>query len=291
MAKDVTLEAAAKSFIEYMDMIGRSQQSMDSYGKDLTYLKRFLEDRFNCQIYILDIKLDDIEAYLKYLKDERNYAPASVSRNYHSIRSFYNYLYKKEYVERNIALSLDPVKVPQKERQYLTEEEVIQLLEQIEHLLIKLVAKFLYFTGLRISECLDLRIEDVDLETGVVDIKNGKGAKQRFVPIAPRIRDELENYIEFERPNVETDFFFATKKTGRLSSQYVNRELKKAVKKLGWKKNVTCHILRHSFASRLIKKDVNLVQVQKLLGHSNLAVTSRYTHTNIEQLHEAVAQI
>uniref|UniRef100_UPI0012FD104B tyrosine-type recombinase/integrase n=2 Tax=Bacillati TaxID=1783272 RepID=UPI0012FD104B len=86
----------------------------------------------------------------------------------------------------------------------------------------------------------------------------------------------------------ESPLFFCTKKTGKLSPVYVNRIISQAVNELGWKKKVTAHILRHSFASRLVKKDVNLVQIQKLLGHSSLNVTSIYTHTDLEQLSEAI---
>ncbi|SKC57252.1 Site-specific recombinase XerD [Maledivibacter halophilus] len=87
---------------------------------------------------------------------------------------------------------------------------------------------------------------------------------------------------------MNSDNFFATKKTGSLSAAYVNRVLNDTTKKLRWNKNISAHILRHSFASNLIKNGVNLVHVQKLLGHSNLKVTSVYTHANMEDLNRAI---
>lgn len=163
-----------------------------------------------------------------------------------------------------------------------------ELLKVIEHPLINLVVRTLYNTGLRISECLDLTIDTVDLENKVIHVIAGKGNKDRIVPISDKLYAYLKSYVDTDRPTVETDNFFATAKTGKLSPQYVNLMLAIATKTLGWNKKVTCHILRHSFASRLVEQDVNLVQIQKLLGHSSLKVTSIYTHSSIDKLKSAV---
>ncbi|ELK39417.1 hypothetical protein D478_24473 [Brevibacillus agri BAB-2500] len=282
------LSQAIHLFDLHLSAIDRSEQTRSGYQKDLTQFHRFLEDQYNCPPYLEDVKLSDLEAYLSWLKEEKEYAPASRSRNLYTLRSFYNYCYKKELVERNIAFSLENIKLQQKERTYLTEPEVNELVQAIDHDLIRLVVTFLYYTGLRISECLNLKVDDVDLNRQMVHVRAGKGNKDRVVPLSDKIVPLLREYSEHVRPQT-SDRFFATDKTGKLSPVYVNRVLAETTEKLGWKKIVTAHILRHSFASQLVKKDVNLVQIQKLLGHSSLKVTSIYTHADTDQLKDAVS--
>ncbi|MEJ8544133.1 tyrosine-type recombinase/integrase [Brevibacillus borstelensis] len=279
---------AVQSFLHYLSSIDRSEETLTGYRKDLIFFTRFLENKYNCEPYIDEITSNDIEDYLTYLKEERKYAPSSRVRNLHTLRSFFSYAYKKEIVARNVALSVEKIKVQQKERTYLSEEEVELLVHAIDHDLIRLVVRVLYMTGLRISECLNLTVDDVNLEKKVIHVVAGKGNKDRLVPISNRLLPFLQDYVQYKRPDTGSSLFFCTKKTGMLSPVYVNRGISEAVKKLGWKKKVTAHILRHSFASQLVKNDVNLVQIQKLLGHSSLKVTSIYTHTDLEQLSDAI---
>ncbi|MFP3467654.1 phage integrase N-terminal SAM-like domain-containing protein, partial [Leifsonia sp. SIMBA_070] len=124
--------------------------------KDLICFTRFLENKYNCEPYVDEITSNDIQDYLTYLKDERKYAPSSRVRNLHTLRSFFSYAYNKEIVVRNVAISIEKIKVQQKERTYLSEEEVKLLVQTIDHDLIRLVVIVLYMTGLRISECLNL---------------------------------------------------------------------------------------------------------------------------------------
>lgn len=282
------LKNAIQSFLQYLSSIDRSTETISGYSKDLESFQRYLEYKYNCECYIDELVTSDIEDFLFYLKEKRGYAPASRSRNLHTLRSFFAYAYKKELVMRNIALSVEKISVQQKERTYLSDEEVDQLANAIDHDLIRLVVFVLYMTGMRISECLNLTLDDVDLERKVIHVRAGKGNKDRLIPISNRLIPLLESYVQNKRPQVQSNLFFCTKKTGKLSPVYVNRGLADAVQKLGWNKKITAHILRHSFASQLVKKDVNLVQIQKLLGHSSLKVTSIYTHTDMDQLTEAV---
>ncbi|WP_232697958.1 tyrosine-type recombinase/integrase [Brevibacillus daliensis] len=284
----MVLISTVQTFLDYMLSIGRSEETISGYRKDLVFFTRFLEDKYNCEAYIDEVTVTDIEDYLFYLKVKRGYAPASRLRNLHTLRSFFAYACKKELIVRNVALSVEKIKVQQKERVYLTEDEVEKLVHSITHELIRLVVIVLYMTGLRISECLNLTVNDVNLEDKLIQVIAGKGNKDRIIPISSRLLPLLEDYLMFKRPNTSSPLFFCTKKTGMLSPVYVNKEISDAVKRLGWRKKVTAHILRHSFASQLVKNDVNLVQIQKLLGHSSLNVTSIYTHTNLDQLTEAI---
>lgn len=284
------LKLAISQYKEYLIYTEKSMETITGYMKELKKFQKYLLIEFNYPPYLNDITLTNLE---KYLSNQiiNGLAQASRSRSYHILRAFYNYCYKKELIERNIALSLEPIKVKRKERTYLLEEEVENLINEIENNLIKIVVTSIYYTGMRISECTNLKLKDVDFENQIIHIIAGKGNKDRDIPISDKLNEVLIDYIKNKRPKVSSENFFATKRTGKLSPQYTNRQINEATKRLGWDKHVSAHIIRHSFASRLVQKDVNLVRIQKLLGHSDLRVTSIYTHTSQNELRQAVNQI
>lgn len=282
------LDEAIEKFKRYLVMTDKSKETVRSYGIDLSNFLQFLEEKYNCPLYLDEVQVEDIEDYLYHLK-KKNLQTASRSRNLYTLRSFWNYAFKNKLCKWNLAMAVEPIKIQRKERTYLSIEEVKLLINAIEHPLIKLVVQTLYFTGLRINECLNLTVDDIDLQGKVLHVIGGKGNKNRDIPISQQLLPLFEEYLNsFERKEAYSEYFFATKKSGRLSAPYVNTILRDTIKKLGWKKHVTAHILRHSFASNLIKNGVNLVYVQKLLGHSNLKVTSIYTHANMEELDKSI---
>ena len=265
----------------------KSKETIKSYTADLSTFQNFIDTKYNCPMYITDIQAHDIEDYLYSLK-LKNLSTASRSRNLYTLRSLWTYAYKNKLCKWNIAMEVEPIKIQKKERTFLSTEEVNELTEAIDHTLINLVIQTLFYTGMRISECLNLQIADVNLQNKTIYVIAGKGNKNRNIPINDHLLILLENYLNNVRPEIDSNYFFATKRSGKLSSAYVNRVLNETVESLGWNKHVTPHILRHSFASNLIKNGVNLVHVQKLLGHSNLKVTSIYTHANFDELGESV---
>ena len=284
------LKKAIETYKQYMINTEKSNETIRGYMQELRKMERWLMYNLNYPPYLEDITLTHLEEYLG-MQMKEGLSSASRSRSYHIIRAFYNYCYKKELIERNIALSLEPIKVKTKEREHLEEEEVLALIQAIDHGIIKVAVETIYHTGLRVSECTNLKIEHVDLEKKIINVVAGKGNKDRIIPISKKLEIILTDYIKRIRPRVNSKYIFATEKSGRLSPQYINREIHAATKILGWDKVVTAHILRHSFASKLVKQEVHLVKIQKLLGHADLRVTSIYTHTNQEELRQAVNTI
>jgi len=272
---------------KYLITIDRSQQTVRGYLIELRCLNRFLEKKYNGLVYLEDLKVGDFEAYLLHLKQKGD-APASRRRMVYIIRALYNFCIKKDMVLRNEGMKLDSIPVPQKERDYLNEDEFEQLIGAIEHRLIQLAVVTMFFTGLRVSECLHLTLEDVDLAKKSILVRNTKSKKDRRIPINDKLLPILLEYLCQWREGSNSDLFFATKKTGMLSPGYVNIVLHKATQELEWNRVITCHNLRHSFASNLVKKKVDLVRIQKLLGHSSLKVTGIYTHADTSELEEAV---
>lgn len=285
---------AVELFINNLKVLERSPETISSYTKDLGYIKDFLEEKYNGCIYVEDVNQQDLEAFLLYQK-ERGLKSASRSRNLYTMRSFFKYLFNSGLIGRNPAAMIGNIKVKNKEREVLTKDEVYRIYEAIDHKIVRVVVIFLYFSGMRISEALKLELPQIDIgksnSKNTVQIISGKGNKDRIVPLNDEIREILIDYLENIRPDVETDYLFANKKTGEISAQYVNREIKKALMKTKIDKDISCHSLRHSYATSLINADVNIVHVSKLLGHSSVKTTSIYTHSNIEDLKSCVEML
>ncbi len=137
-----------------------------------------------------------------------------------------------------------------------------------------------------------MTLDDVDLIKGEILLKYGKGGKSRIIPISKKLDEILEEYLKKIRPKVNSKYLFATKRTAKVSVKYVANSLREALKKLGWQdREITIHTFRHSFASKLIKRKVNLKVIQKLLGHSDISVTAIYLKADIGDMKEAVEEL
>jgi len=278
-------------FIAYMESLERSAETIRVYRARLENFNRYIEQRFNGPVYLDDISTDMIEKFLIYLKTDRHLVAGSRAHILHVLRSFFRYAEQRKMVEINPTAVLKSVKVPQKERNYLSEFEVNQLIEKIDSPRQKLICRTLFGSGLRISECLNLTLDAVDFEKKCLHVRLGKGAKDRIVPLGEKLVYLLREYVTYERPHVSSERLFLSRRGYAVHRQSVNSALQTAARQLGWNAPVSAHILRHSYASQLIKTGANLVQVQRLLGHSSLAVTGIYTHTYFEDLQEAVNRL
>lgn len=287
---EMLFEEAQTAYLTYLKMNEYSSETIKGYTKDLNSLNRFLQGHLNGLVYLDDVTRDDLEEYLIYLAEERNLQPRSRNRYLASVSSLFNYALKKGWIERNPAATIDSAKVIEKQKVSLTEKEIEELLGTIKHPIIHTSIIFMLKTGLRINETVELKMEHVDFENGLIYVVNGKGKKNRTVPMAASLRPYLLEYLETERDS-DSPYFFATKKTGRLSGQYVNMQLRKAAKKLRWTKKVTNHTLRRSFATNLLSKGTNVVTIQHLLGHASLKTTSIYLNVQTDDLREAVNQL
>lgn len=272
----------------WLQTLQRSEETIRGYLVDITQLDRYLTEKYNCPIYIEDLTEDDIVDYLRMLRDEKGYKPASINRHLNSIRVLCKFAYRKDWIDENPTRNIDQLRFQRPERTFLTATELDDFINAIEQPLAQLAARTMAFTGLRVNECTNLSLSDVDLDNNVIHVVNGKGGKNRDIPISEALVPYLEDYLQNWRPNVTSDKFFATEKTGRISHQTINKALHQTTYKLGWDKKVTCHILRHSFASKLVANDVHVSKISKLLGHADVRTTSIYMHTSSQDLQEAV---
>ena len=274
-------------FLMYLASIDRSLETIEGYRKELEYFNRYLKSIYIKDLDVKDITLENIEGYMYHIK-QRGKADSTRKRVVYILRSFYNYACKRKLCEENLPATLESIKTNQKERVFLDEEEIELMFIHISHPILKSAIQTLYYTGMRVSELTNLRLRDLDMENRLIYIIAGKGNKNRTIPINSKLYKILKDYLKDIRPVVDSDRLFCTQRSGKLSSQYINKTLYQAQKNSGIEKRVSAHVLRHSFASHLIKLNVPLPYVQKLLGHADLRVTSIYIHQDMGQLREAI---
>lgn len=282
---------AIPTFFEWVEAKGMRDETVRGYRNDLNQFHRWMNKQTNGPVFLNEIDPKHFEVFVRFLKQERECKPATINRKVNALSSFFNCMKRKKLVSINPLEDFDRMKVQRSERLHLNREEVEAVIEAIEHPVIHYFAMMMAYTGIRVKECIQLTLEDVNVEEGYVQVIDGKGGKDRRVPMSTTLKHNLEKYRNQHRPETDSNYFFALKKTGTVSNQYINLMLKNAYLKAGIKKHVTSHILRHSFASYLVTKDTHVAVIQRLLGHADVRTTSVYLHVQQDDLRAAVNQI
>ncbi len=280
----MTYMDALNQFLDHLLAVGRSSNTISTYRKNLSKLYRHLCSNKNREIYLDDLTSDDVEEYLLTLPTTSKYVVIT------GFKSFMSYCFNKGFCPVNIGKELKQVKCRVKEKISLTEQEFQALIDNISDPVIKYVVYTMFYTGCRINELVQLTTEDVDLTRNIIIIRKPKGYKHksRVIPIHHKLRKLLIEYLPARIGGNTEDSFFVLKRSGRISESTVNRAISAASAKAGIEKLVTNHTIRHTFASLLAERGVDLKRIQTLLGHSNLDVTNIYLHANPNNLREAV---
>lgn len=262
-----------------------AETTRKGYLQNLVQFERYLKNqKIQYPFHVETVNKVHIEKYLTYLELEKKCKASTCQRHFYALSSFFTYAFNEEWIKVRPTIGV-VLKEPDKQVPiFITSTECSKLSQTIKNPVIAMAVRFQFETGLRVAECLALHLDDVDFEKNVIFVKEGKGGKDRTVPINSDFAKKLANYVNSDRTEVNSSFLFATKRTGRLSSTYVNREIKKAVKMLGWNQHITCHTLRHSFASYHMNNGVPIVQIQQWLGHESLASTGIYAHLESERI-------
>lgn len=231
--------------------------------------------------------LRSFKRYIQYLKRDKN-----VTQNYIYLVT----VVVKKFFEFSEINCLEEVQAPKRTKSLpksLSEEDVRKLIDAVEvsddgselHVFIRtrdrLILSLLYSSGLRVSELVSLRINDIDLQDRTIRIR-GKGDKDRIVLFDENTRHLLEDYLQ--KRVYESDYLFLNRFGDPLTPRYVQMMIKNYARKAGINKKVTPHILRHSFATHLLKNGVDIRAIQQLLGHSNLSTTQIYTSVDMQTL-------
>ena len=243
-----------------------SQRTIESY---IFFLKPFLEKIENLE----DVTIEQTKNFLASLIDK--YGNKSRALAVSSLRFFF-----KRVVDRpDIFIKLE---TPKKEKRLpivLSTHEITNLIDSAEFVKTQLIVKTLYSSGLRVSELVNLKPGDLDLEENIGWVRKGKGSKDRIFKIAESLSKQIKRYLN---KNPENKYLFSKNKP--LTTRNIQILIKKLAKKAKIHKKVTPHTLRHSFATHLLDGGANLLVIQQLLGHENLETTRIYTHISQEQI-------
>ena len=280
-------------FIDYLVIEkGLSINTQDSYRFDMQEFTNYLnKEKIN---NLNDIKEQDLINYLEYLKTDKKLKPRSIERHLTTLRSLYKYLVKNEIVKSDITLNIDNMKLGRHLPDVLSIEEVDNLLNikinSPYDIRTKAMLEIMYSSGLRVSELVNLELSDIDVYNDTILI-NGKGSKERIVPIGDVAKKYLHDYLEIrnsliKRKNGNPDKLFLNNHGLPITRNGFNFLLNNILKEKGIKKKVTPHTLRHSFATHMLDNGADLRTIQELLGHSDIVTTRIYTHISKKQVHD-----
>jgi len=279
-------EKIITSFLEYLEYERNySKETVNSYEKDIKeYVLHIKESNKN----ILTIKYKDIKDYLAYLNTKKN-NNATISRKISSLRSFYKFLVNDSITDINPFLS---IKLPKKEKKLprffnYSELEVLFEVPDLSTPLgqrDRLILEMLYATGVRVSELVNIKCNDIKgREIKIL----GKGNKERYVEFGDYAEEILnlylsDGYIKLNKKNSE--YLFLNKNYTKLTDRGVRFLLDKIISDTSINKNISPHMIRHSFATHLLNEGCDLLSVQQLLGHESLSATSIYTHITTDRI-------
>ena len=276
------------SYIEkYLDYLiferKLSNATISAYKNDLKKFSTYFKDSD-----LSKLSYNELSNYLKKLVTNK---ATTVAHNLTVINSFYTFLVNENFIKNNPCENISTPKLPKRLPDYLSEEEVDTLLDiRLDTPYAyrnKAMLEVLYATGIRVSELINLRLSDIDLHNAIVKVM-GKGNKERIIPVGDLAIKYTSEYINEYRhyllKNTTSEYLFFNNQSKKISRQGFFKIVKKECKLKGINKNVSPHILRHSFATHLLANGADLRVIQDLLGHSDIATTQIYTHLANEKV-------
>jgi integrase/recombinase XerD len=252
-------------------------------------------------VELQEVRTSDLAAFQSQLlawkgRGGRPYAPETQRGYLSAVRSFFRFLYRRGYLLTDPSASLELPRVERKlPRTILTEEEARRILEAADEktplgLRDRAILETLYGSGVRVSELAQLTPWDVDTEERTLRIEQGKGRKDRHVPLTRAAAEAIEAYLVHGRPGLKqhAQFLFLSDTGGFMHRAVLSRLVARYTAKARLDKHVTCHTFRHAMATHLLKGRADIRHIQALLGHTRLSSTERYTHVEITDLKEVV---
>lgn len=261
---------------------GLTEETIKAFECDLKLFFRYIGDKS-----IDEISHHDIEEFLFYCQEERDNSIQAINRKFTSLNSFYKTLIKKEYINANVVNPMDRLdkpKIRKKVREYLTEEEVkiiMDYLEEIKDFRGAALVALLFSSGIRLSEVFQLKRDTLDFEKKQFVVL-GKGMKQRQCIFFEDAKQKILRYLDSRDDDLEPLFL------SRENNFWSKRQIQVFVKRIGEickiDKNVHPHIFRHSCAMMLLRQNISLERISKVLGHENLTTTQIYAHSNLDDI-------
>ena len=282
------MEKKIKLFLEFLQKDKKlSNNTLQSYKRDITQFETYINEE---NLQYLKVTKDDIKKYLINLKNIGK-KTSTISRNLASIRSFYQYLVRTKKIKEDPTEGIQSPKVEKRVPSVLTSQEVELLLEQpkavdLKGIRDKAMLEFAYATGMRVTEIINLNIYDLNLKEGYVSCKNAN--KQRNIPLGAISINALKDYIKKARPYLikseDEKSLFVNINGKRLTRQGFWKIVKYYKEQAHIDKDITPHVLRHSFATHLLQNGADLKAIQVMLGHSDISSTQVYIQFQDEGL-------
>ena len=274
------MEKQLKLFFEFLENDKKlSDNTLQSYRRDIEQYEKYVSDN---KINYLKVTEETILEYMEYLREE-NKKESTISRSLASIRSFYQYLIRVKKIKKDPTMTIESPKISKRTPNILTSKEVELLLDQPKDVDLKgtrdkAMLEFAYATGMRVTEMISLDIDDVKLDEGYV-VCRGR-SKSRNIPLGSMSLKALKEYIDDARPYLIRDeseeALFVNVNGTRLTRQGFWKIVKYYKEQAHIEKDITPHVLRHSFATHLLQNGADLKAIQTMLGHSDISSTQVY---------------
>ena len=284
------MDKQIKLFLEFLQKDKKlSDNTLQSYRRDIMQYHNYLSEN---KMNYAKVTNDDIKSYLINLKDNGK-KTSTISRNLATIRSFYQYLVRVKKVKEDPTENIQSQKKKKRVPSVLSTEEVELLLEQPKDIDLKgtrdkAMLEFAYATGMKVTEIIDLNIDDIDYENSTVTCRSGK--KERTIPLGTLAEKALKEYTEQARPilikNDKNKSLFVNMNGSRLTRQGFWKIVKYYKEKAHINKDITPHVLRHSFAAHLLQNGADLKSIQAMLGHSDISSTQVYAQFETNELQD-----
>ncbi len=264
-------EAWGKKLRQELIVSGYSLRTIKMYLCYFNEFSRFLKKP------IEQTERDDLVGFLAEKKEKGDVSNATLALVHAALQFFFHKVMRKKIV--------DDIKIAKKAKKLpvvLSQREVKDLIKAAPAKRDRLMVEFLYSSGCRVSECVKLKTENLNFKERIASIRGGKGNKDRIIILSKEWLKHINKYLK--KKKIKSPFVFSKKNGKPLSSDTVQRVVKKAAKKAGIEKKVTPHTLRHSYATHLLEAGENIRKIQELLGHSDLSTTQIYTRVSTTEL-------
>ena len=275
-----------KDLINYLDYLkynkNYSENTIDSYSEDIDEYLVYLNKE--CLDYH-EIAYQDIRFLLDYYR-EKDFSSRSIRRKISALKGFYKYLVREGIINSNPFIYVSLPKKETKLPKFLNYNEMIEIFDTIDindtlGLRNRLIMELLYATGVRVSELVNIKKNDIDINNKTI-VVNGKGNKMRLVFFNDVCKRYLERYLNEVNGVSKTDYLIINKDGLGITTRSIRLIIDKVIRNTSIIKNISPHIIRHTFATHLLNNGCDLLTVQELLGHSSISTTGIYTHVSIE---------
>lgn len=289
------MEQHIEAFIMYLHNVKKTSENTTlSYRRDLLKWKDYADTQGIKSVW--EVTKENLQEFVDHLQVQ-GFKAATISRNIAALKAFYHYLFKEKLVEEDISDCIHAPKVEKKMPEIISMEEAVRLVEQPsaetpKELRDRAMLELLYATGIRVTELVNLKLSDVNLQMGLLTCKDGN--KKRLIPFGNKAKTALMKYLDKGREAMlleyEAEELFVNCSGQAMSRQGFWKLIKSYAKRAGIEADITPHTLRHSFAAHLVENGADLRSVQEMMGHSDIATTQIYATLTGNHLREVYAK-